>query len=813
MDSKLIGMIKDVIDDARQRGLIFLNSEDKQLNGRSLTLDGRAVTSFSSCSYLGLEFHQALIDAVVDAAGRYGTQFSSSRSYISNPLYEEAESLLSDLFGGHALLTPTTTLGHIAALPILADERDAIVLDHQAHHSVHVGVAQARTSGTRVELVRHDRLDEACETIRQLANKHRTVWLCVDGVYSMYGDLAPVEILQEALSCAPNVRLYVDDAHGMSWAGRHGRGSFLDRFPDNKRVVVATSLNKAFGAAGGCLIFQDPAELDLVRTSGGPLMFGGPIQPPMMGAVRASARIHLSPEITDLQKALRARVSYINKSLIELGLSPVVVNEAPIFFLQCGLSRVAFEVSRRMLDDGILVNPSFFPAVPMKRAGIRFSVTNAHTYAEIDRAIARLAVHISTTLDECGVSKSQLADSFASAIPREAATGAASIDSDLQIETAMSIQDVDRSDWDSVLGAAAHCSWDAMAAVEAIYHSGNALPEHRWKFRYIMIRDKAGRIIAATFLTTLLLKDDMLSDEAVSREVERRRITDPYYLTSTAVMTGCPLSEGNHIYLDRSGPWEPALSLILAAAEEEADRSGAGMIILRDLPDGDTSLNAFLLNEGMSRLPMLDAHTLELDAADEASWYSALDKKKRYQLRPVFEHVKATEISFHGVGLATLTDEETRHLHSLFEKMEEKLRINLFRLPTTLLPAMLRSAAWELGVLRIAADAGGCGKPVAFWAAHKHGDTYAPFLCGLDDAWRDHDIYRSMILHWTRRARSLGFRKLRMGMDAEIEKRRFGAHTERVCLYVRTSDDYAGALLSEVIADVATGQVGLQAVN
>ncbi|BBX60017.1 8-amino-7-oxononanoate synthase 2 [Mycobacterium shottsii] len=191
MDSKITGMVKDLADDGRRRGIYFLDAEDDRLRGRSLTVNSRQVTSFSSCSYLGLEFHRALIDGMTDAGERYGTQFSCSRAFVANPLYQDVERLLSEVFGGHALLAPTTTLAHLAALPVLADERDALVLDHQVHHSVHVGANQARISGTRVELVRQDHLDQACDTISKLASKHRRVWFCVDGVYSMYGDLAP----------------------------------------------------------------------------------------------------------------------------------------------------------------------------------------------------------------------------------------------------------------------------------------------------------------------------------------------------------------------------------------------------------------------------------------------------------------------------------------------------------------------------------------------------------------------------------------------------------------------------------------------
>ena len=369
--SQILSSITAIHDDARRRGLFFQTCTDDELRGRIVTLHGRRMVSFSSCSYLGLEQHPALIAGVHDAVDRYGVQFSCSRGYLSAPIYSELEDTLSTLFGAHVLVTPSTTMAHLISLPVLATENDAIVLDHQAHHSIHMGANQARAGGTTVELVRHDQLDRACDVVKKLAARCKTVWFASDGVFSMYGDLAPVEVLKEILNVAPNVRLYIDDAHGMSWSGRHGRGSFLARFPFSERVVVATSFAKGFGAGGGCVMFASQAEREKVRLSGGPLVFSGPMQPPMMGAVLASAKLHLSPEIDSLQDALRLRTQYVNTRLEEVGLRPIAVNESPIFFLLCGLPRVSFRVAERMAEDGVYVNCSVYPTVPMRRAGIR----------------------------------------------------------------------------------------------------------------------------------------------------------------------------------------------------------------------------------------------------------------------------------------------------------------------------------------------------------------------------------------------------------------------------------------------------------
>jgi 7-keto-8-aminopelargonate synthetase-like enzyme len=117
----------------------------------------------------------------------------------------------------------------------------------------------------------------------------------------------------ELLERYPKLHLYVDDAHGMSWCGTHGRGWVLSRTALLPRMIVATSLNKGFAAAGAALLVADPELRRRIATLGGPMLFCGPIQPPMLGAAVASARLHLSEELVRRQEALRDRVRLFNR--------------------------------------------------------------------------------------------------------------------------------------------------------------------------------------------------------------------------------------------------------------------------------------------------------------------------------------------------------------------------------------------------------------------------------------------------------------------------------------------------------------------
>ena len=165
-------LLDDALAEPARLGLLLRTPDDGVLDGRTLRFDGREVLSFGSCSYLGLEMDPRLREGVCDAVMRYGTQFSSSRTYLSAPAYRELEASLEELFGGPVVVAASTTLGHISSLPVLVGQDDAVVLDQQVHHSVQLAANQVRVQGSHVEVVRHNRMDLLEEWIEYLRGRH-----------------------------------------------------------------------------------------------------------------------------------------------------------------------------------------------------------------------------------------------------------------------------------------------------------------------------------------------------------------------------------------------------------------------------------------------------------------------------------------------------------------------------------------------------------------------------------------------------------------------------------------------------------------
>ena len=174
---------------------------------------GRPVLNFGSCGYLGLEFDPRLQAGVSEAVRRYGTQFASSRIYMQAPPYAELEHCLGEIFGGHVLVAPTTTLGHAAALPVLVGPQDAVIVDQQVHQSVQMAVDHLRCQGTVIKVIPHSDVNQLEAALAQHAD-HARIWYLADGVYSMYADIAPLEQLGALLQREERLHLYIDDSHG-----------------------------------------------------------------------------------------------------------------------------------------------------------------------------------------------------------------------------------------------------------------------------------------------------------------------------------------------------------------------------------------------------------------------------------------------------------------------------------------------------------------------------------------------------------------------------------------------------------------------
>jgi len=370
-------------------------------DGKRLQLtDGTTVTEFVSCSYLGLESHPALAEAVVAATGVFGVHLSSSRNRMRPVYLPELEDLLGQIYPGTTPCVFTSTSNvHLGVLPLLASGslpsypihgEPHFFIDRSAHASMQVlrGIFEQFGPVTRLRSAEPAVANETWE--REAAG--RTPIVLVDGVQSMTGLTAVSELARRLRSSGGY--LYVDDAHGISIDGASGCGyafnDFGGRLPDN--VVLAGSLSKGFGGSGGFLLVSGPRDAAVVRKLANPLVFGHSVMVPMMAGNVASARLHLTAEIGTLQRRLWANAARLDEltggRLANTGL------RSPIRGAAFASEEEGLHAARVLRSRGIVMLPAFYPTVAHGTALLRFAVSSLHTEDDI-----RL---LSSTLDSVG---------------------------------------------------------------------------------------------------------------------------------------------------------------------------------------------------------------------------------------------------------------------------------------------------------------------------------------------------------------------------------------------------------------------------
>lgn len=372
--------------DARGSNLII---EDDEFHGDTIVLEGEKLGNFGLCSYLSLGDDPRLKEAAKDAIDRYGTSYSSSPYYSAIPLQGTLTDLFSEVFDAEVILTASTTMAHLSALPVLLGNDDLVLLDSQTHASVMTATQGPLAAGARVVSVPHNDMDALESAISQDEDADR-IWYLTDGVFSMYGDASPAKVVRGLVEKYPRLHVYCDDAHGFGWAGEKGRGKFLGSIEWHDRLVIAVGLAKGFGSLGGAIAVRDPELADLIRLCGPGLMFGGPVPPANMGASIAAAKILLSEELPILQSEVLDRIRLVNRFADEIGLPLVSKEETPIWFHDVGEMDQMLELLTTMRERGFYLNGSGFPAVPHGHAGIRFTVTRDNPPQQIEEMLACL---------------------------------------------------------------------------------------------------------------------------------------------------------------------------------------------------------------------------------------------------------------------------------------------------------------------------------------------------------------------------------------------------------------------------------------
>ncbi len=344
--------------------------------GVHVSLNGRDVVSFGSNDYLGLANHPKVIEGARAAVEKFGAGATASPLICGfKTIHDELCAALADFKGSErALVFPSGYQAALSALGALGDEGCSLILDKLSHASLIDG---ARLSAGRVRYFSHNDLGE-CEGLLKKEAGRRCV-VVVESLYSMDGDLAPLEELVE-LTARVGALLVVDEAHGTGMLGARARGGLelagFDRLPEH--VVAMGTLSKALGAQGGFVCAS--RRICQAMISGRAHMFSTGLNPGSAGAAIEALKL-ISIQAGSLHhncELLRAKID-----------TPSTVG--PIMPVMVGDEGNALELSRRLLEQGFFVPAVRFPTVKRGAARLRVSVSAGHTREECEKLIHVLA--------------------------------------------------------------------------------------------------------------------------------------------------------------------------------------------------------------------------------------------------------------------------------------------------------------------------------------------------------------------------------------------------------------------------------------
>ena len=803
--NNILDTVDSVLSVSKKKGIIHLHAQDQALDGQTLTLNGQQVLHFGTCGYLGLEHHPALKQGSIDAIVRYGTQFPMSRTYISNPLYNELETMVRTMYNAPVVISKNCTLSHLTTIPSIIRSNDLVILDHQVHASVQEAVKKLLSQGVAVEMIRHNNLEMLEDRIKKQRNKYDKIWYMADGVYSMYGDFAPVKELIALAEKYEQLYLYVDDAHGMSWAGKHGTGYVMSQMPEGlyRKMILTANLGKAFGACGGLSLFPNEEWYNKVNNFGGPLTFSVQIEPATLGAAIASARIHLSNEIYEYQQELQNKITYFNELLKQTDLPLVHENNSPIFFIGTGSMDMGNYLVQELIADGIYVNLATFPAVPAKNIGVRITISLNNSQEHIRSLVDKLKLHFKSALTETNQTQDKIRKAFKmNLIATNAVATPKIVDSNkLEIKRYHTIENINAELWNKHVGDNAMFDWNGLQFLEKAFRD-NEEQENNWKFKYYVVEDAQGEVISMTFFVVGLHKEDMFSQSSVSRVIEKEREYNPYYLTSTGLIMGSLFTEGSHIYLNKTSVhWKEAFKIVTEELYRVQEKENASNIILRDFEADDTAMDEFMVDQGFVKVDMPESCVIEnLNWTTEAEYVESLSRKNR---RHFVQKIKRNEHYYNVRCKPQLSPEELEHAIALFKNVKDNnYAINNFLFPDKLFHLMNESKDWEFVVLYLKEEFSGPSLPVSVCFCHVNSaNVYSPMLIGMDyDYLMEYGVYRQTLYQVTKRASALQCTKVNFGISATIEKKRVGATLYPKVGYYQAKDNYAMELIEATIA-------------
>ena len=376
-----IDWIKEEIEGLQSAGLYTNIRTLGSAQGAWLDVDGKRVLNFCSNNYLGLANHPKIAAAAKAAIDEYGVGPGAVRTIAGTmDLHVKLEQRLAEFKHVEAAVTFQSGFNaNTATIPALVGKGDVIFSDRLNHASIIDG---CRLSGAKIIAYEHNSAESLEEMLKEHLSSYKRALVVTDGVFSMDGDIAPLDKLYEVTQ-KYDVLLMVDDAHGEGVLGHGGRG-IVDHFGLHGKVDVEIgTMSKAFGVVGG-IVAGKKVIVDWLKQRGRPFLFSSAMTVP--DAAACLAAVDLLEESTELVDKLWENGRYFQAEMKALGFD-TGKTQTPITPVILGEATLAQQFSKALYEAGVFGTAIAFPTVPQGTARIRVMISAAHEREDLDKGL------------------------------------------------------------------------------------------------------------------------------------------------------------------------------------------------------------------------------------------------------------------------------------------------------------------------------------------------------------------------------------------------------------------------------------------
>ncbi len=373
------------VADIREAGLAKEERVIDTPQGVRIRVGGREVLNFCANNYLGLADHPRVLAAAKAALDRWGYGMASVRFICgTQSVHAELERRMSAFLGTEDTILYSSCFDANGGVfePLLGEDC-AIVTDQLNHASIIDGVRLAKA---RRLIYAHADMADLDAKLRETGDAAVRI-VVTDGVFSMDGDIAPLAAICD-LADRHGALVMVDDSHATGFLGRTGRGSAEHCGVTGRVDVVSTTFGKALGGATGGCVSGRKEIVALLRQRSRPYLFSNSLAPVV--AATSLAVLDLLEGSTELRDRLEANTRRFRSGIAAAGFA-ITPGVHPIVPIMLHDERLAVEMARRLLDEGIYVVGFSYPVVPKGQARIRVQLCARHEDADIERAIAAFA--------------------------------------------------------------------------------------------------------------------------------------------------------------------------------------------------------------------------------------------------------------------------------------------------------------------------------------------------------------------------------------------------------------------------------------